>query len=144
MKSEECMGSFLPPTDIDALAAMLKALSDPKRLQILNLLMAGVQCNCELGDHLEMAPNLISHHMRLLRQAGLVTVEKDDSDARWLYYGVNREALEQLNSAFGLFFDPERIQPRHVSCGPKAALVPLASLDTTEIAFSDALKGVQR
>jgi ArsR family transcriptional regulator len=126
---------FEPPTDAGALATTLKALSDPKRLQILNLLIAGVQCNCELGEHLEMAPNLISHHLRLLRQAGLVSVEKDATDGRWLYYSVNRTALEALNIAFAAFFDPARIEPRRPACGPKQPLVPLAVIDTTGIAY---------
>ena len=79
------MGAANPPA-IDPLAESLKVLAEPKRLQILNLLMSGVQCNCELGEHLQMAPNLISHHLRVLRQAGLVDVERDTLDARWLYY----------------------------------------------------------
>ena len=58
-------------TDLLALAGQLKVLAEPKRLHIVHMLMEGVQCNCELGDALEMAPNLISHHLRVLREAGL-------------------------------------------------------------------------
>ena len=65
-----------PPTDLQTLADRLKVLAEPKRLLILHLLMEGVQCNCELGDALQMAPNLISHHLSVLRQAGLVDVER--------------------------------------------------------------------
>ena len=72
--------------------------------------MEGVQCNCELGDHLQIAPNLISHHLSVLRQAGLVDMERDNLDARWVYYSINRAALDELNTAFGAFFDPVRIQ----------------------------------
>ena len=50
-----------PPTDLTSLAGQLKVLAEPKRLRILHMLMEGVQCNCELGDALDMAPNLISH-----------------------------------------------------------------------------------
>ena len=64
--------------------------------------MEGVQCNCELGETLHMAPNLISHHLRVLREAGLVDVERDLLDARWVYYSVNRAALDELNAAFGI------------------------------------------
>lgn len=69
------------PIDTQHLVQWLKALAEPKRLQILNLLMDGVQCNCELGEHLDMAPNLISHHLSVLRKAGLVDVERDAEDA---------------------------------------------------------------
>jgi ArsR family transcriptional regulator, arsenate/arsenite/antimonite-responsive transcriptional repressor len=116
--------TVVPPPDTQQLAQWLKVLAEPRRLQILNLLIAGVQCNCELGDHLEMAPNLISHHLSVLRKAGLVEVERDAVDARWVYYAINRPNLEALNAAFGAFFDPARIQPRRPSCGPQAAFVP--------------------
>jgi len=114
-----------PPTDLQTLAARLKVLAEPKRLLILNMLMEGVQCNCELGETLNMPPNLISHHLRILRQAGLVDVERDALDARWVYYSINREALDELNAAYGSFFDPGRIKPRQPSCGPQAAFVRL-------------------
>ena len=116
------------PTQLQMLAAKLKVLAEPKRLLIFNLLMDGVQCNCELGDALQMAPNLISHHLSILRQAGLVEVERDALDARWMYYSVNRAALEELNATFGAFFDPARIQPRRPACGPPSALVRVGDI----------------
>lgn len=117
-----------PPTDLKRLADRLKVLSEPKRLLIFHLLMEGVHCNCELGDALKMPPNLISHHLRILRQAGLVDVERDVLDARWVYYSLNRHALEELNDAFGGFFDPGRIKPRRPTCGPQGALVHIGDI----------------
>ena len=107
------------PANLETLAERLKVLAEPKRLLIFNLLMEGVQCNCELGDFLQMPPNLISHHLSKLRAAGLVDVERDAVDSRWIYYSVNRAALEELNSAFGTFFDPRRIKARRTTCGPR-------------------------
>jgi len=107
------------PTNVETLAERLRVLAEPKRLLIFNLLMEGVQCNCELGDFLQMPPNLISHHLGKLRAAGLVDVERDAVDSRWIYYSINRAALDELNSAFGTFFDPGRIKPRRTTCGPK-------------------------
>ena len=112
-----------PPADLRSLADQLKVLAEPKRLRILHMLMEGVQCNCVLGDALDMAPNLISHHLRVLREAGLVDVERDPDDARWIYYSLNREALDELNRNLGLFFDPSRIKPRRRMCGPQATAV---------------------
>ena len=117
-----------PPIDLPVLAGHLKVLAEPKRLRILHMLMEGVQCNCELGDALDMAPNLISHHLRVLRQAGLVDVERDPDDGRWVYYSLNREALEELNRSFGAFFDPSRIKPRRQTCGPQAAIAIVDSI----------------
>jgi ArsR family transcriptional regulator len=111
-----------PPIDLPALAGQLKVLAEPRRLRILHMLMEGVQCNCELGDALDMAPNLISHHLRVLREAGLVDVERDADDGRWVYYSLNREALEELNRSFGTFFDLARIKPRRQTCGPQTAI----------------------
>jgi ArsR family transcriptional regulator len=107
------------PVNLEMLADWLKVLAEPKRLLIFNLLMEGVQCNCELGDYLDMPPNLISHHLSKLRAAGLVDAERDPVDSRWVYYSVNRAALEELNEAFGAFFDTNRIKPRRNTCGPK-------------------------
>ncbi len=116
------------PTTADAqyLARMLKVLADPRRLAILELLMQGVQCNCELGNALGMPANLISHHLGVLRKAGLVVMERDTADARWVYYSIDREALAELNRQFGSFFDPARIQKRHPACGPRSAPPNLA------------------
>jgi ArsR family transcriptional regulator len=111
--------------ELEALAHRLKVLADPNRLRIVHLLMEGVHCNCELGETLDMAPNLISHHLRVLRQAGLVDTQRDVLDARWVYYSLNRTALAELNTVFGEFFDPMRIKPRRPTCGPQGALVPL-------------------
>jgi ArsR family transcriptional regulator, arsenate/arsenite/antimonite-responsive transcriptional repressor len=121
-----------PPTNLQSLAHRLKILAEPKRLFILDLLMQGVQCNCELGDALHMAPNLISHHLSVLRQAGLVNVKRDAVDARWVYYSINRQALDELNESFGLFFDPDRIKPRRPTCGPQGALIPVGDLALPE------------
>jgi ArsR family transcriptional regulator len=111
------------PTNLKILADRLKVLAEPNRLLIFHFLMEGVQCNCELGDGLQIAPNLISHHLRVLREAGLVDVERDAVDARWIYYSINRQALEELNQALGAFFDPQRIKPRRLTCGPQGEFI---------------------
>lgn len=120
-----------PPADLDKLARWLKVLAEPKRLYIFHLIMEGYQCNCVLGSDLDMPANLVSYHLRTLHQAGLVDMERDAVDARWVYYSVNPEALAALNQALGSFFDPQRIQPRRTVCGPRETIV-----DIEEITFS--------
>lgn len=117
---------------LQTLVAWLKVLAEPRRLQIFDLLMQGVQCNCELGEQLHLAPNLISHHLSVLRRAGLVDMERDQSDSRWVYYSVNLAALEALNTTFGAFFNPARIQQRQPACRPRRTLL---TLDTIEEVF---------
>ena len=112
-----------PHIDISLLARQLKVLAEPNRLNIVNLLMEGVQCNCELGDALGMRPNLISHHLRILREVGLVEVERDALDARWVYYSLNRSVLAELVTNFDGFFDPSRIKERRPTCGPQSSVV---------------------
>lgn len=111
------MSSVTELPAVQDVAQRLKILADPTRLQIFNLLMEGTRCNCELGDALGFAPNLISHHLSVLRHAKLVNAERDPDDARWVYYSINDEALTQLRSTLDLFFDPARIQPRQPDCG---------------------------
>ena len=101
------------------LAQTLKAFSDPTRLSVFDMLMEGVQCNCEIAERLGLSLSLISHHMRILREIGLVQGERDPDDARWIYYSIDREALAELNEAIGHLLDVNRIQPRVPSCGPK-------------------------
>lgn len=105
--------------DLATLARWLKVIGEPNRLLLLEKIIEGVQCNCELGDALQMAPNLISHHLGILREAGLVDAERDPMDARWIYYSVNLRKLEEMKQILDTFFDPKRIQPRRLTCGPR-------------------------
>lgn len=115
--------------EIERLARQLKVLGEPNRLRIVQLLREGVQCNCELVGALDMAPNLISHHLRILRETGLVTVERDADDARWVYYALDRIALAELMAILGAFFDPARIKERHPACGPQSSVIRIDELD---------------
>ena len=104
----------------EELARMLKALADLSRLSIFNVLMEGVQCNCEIAERLGYSLSLISHHLRVLREAGLVESIRDDQDARWIYYSINQGKLAQLDAAMARLLDASRIQPRLPSCGPRS------------------------
>ncbi len=108
-----------PPIDLARLARWLKALAEPKRLYIFHLIVEGYQCNGVLGSDLDIPPNLVSYHLRVLHRAGLVNMQRDPNDARWVYYSVNLQALNELNQAFAGFFDAGRIKPRRSACGPR-------------------------
>ncbi len=100
------------------LATQLKALADPKRLRILEMLMQGVHCNCEIAAQLDASLSLISHHLRVLREADLIQGEHAEADERWIYYTVDTETLTQLRAALMKRLDVSRIQPRRPNCGP--------------------------
>ncbi|KAB8139724.1 winged helix-turn-helix transcriptional regulator [Chloroflexia bacterium SDU3-3] len=105
--------------DTQQIAQWLKVLAEPRRLAIVQMLMQGTCCNCEISAQLGLAANLVSHHTTVLREAGLVTTERDAEDARWIYVAINRPALAELHAALGAFFDPARIQERVPQCGPR-------------------------
>jgi len=102
------------------LARMLKALAHPSRLSIFNMLMEGVQCNCEISERLGFSLSLISHHLRVLHEVGLVRSERDEQDARWIYHSIDRGKLAQLDAAMRHLLDVNRILPRLPSCGPQS------------------------
>ena len=96
----------------------LRAVAEPNRLQILDLIMSGIQCNCNLGDSLKNKPNLISHHINVLEDAGFITLMRDPIDARWIYYSINKVELEKFNKFMGEFFNSSRVKPKGQFCGP--------------------------
>lgn len=104
----------------DEAAAVLKALSDPNRLRIFAQLMQGDTCNCELVKELNLPANLLSHHLRVLSEAGLVCARRDRIDGRWVYYAVDRAAAARWQAWFAAFLDPARILTRPV-CGPEGS-----------------------
>ncbi len=114
----------LTEQELNEIITVLKALSEPNRLRIFAELMNGDSCNRELQDNLDLAPNLLSHHLRVLSDAGLVSSRRDQIDGRWIYYSVDREAAVRWQSWFKQFLDPSRIQER-ILCGPEGQLIAL-------------------
>ena len=76
-------------------ARWFHALSDGTRVEIVGLLSHGERCVCELQQVLAAAQSRLSFHLRVLKDAGLVT---DRREGRWVYYAANREALDQIAS----------------------------------------------
>lgn len=105
--------------DLIKSAQWLKIICEPNRLMLLEKIIEGIHCNCELGQALKIAPNLISHHLSVLREAGLITAERDPVDNRWVYYSINPIRMDELQAFFADFFDKDRIQPRGATCGPQ-------------------------
>ncbi len=86
-----------PSLDAERIAAVAKALAEPLRVQILDVLRRSEQevCQCEFIPLLRITQPLLSHHMRKLVDAGLVNVERRH---KWAYYTVNSDALTGLAS----------------------------------------------
>ena len=73
--------------------ALLKALGNPIRLDILNLLVSKEQCVCNIFDHLDLPQNLVSHHLGILRKNNLITAKKD---GKWVHYSINHKIFAGL------------------------------------------------
>jgi ArsR family transcriptional regulator len=110
---------------------MLKALADPNRLRIFGALMAGDSCNCELQESLDLPKNLLSHHLRVMSKAGLVQSRRDKIDGRWVYYAVDREAVDHWQDWLSTFLDTGRIEKRPL-CGPEGQLIHVTIGDDKE------------
>jgi ArsR family transcriptional regulator, arsenate/arsenite/antimonite-responsive transcriptional repressor len=74
-------------------ARLFHALSDETRLGILERLRFGERCVCELTDALDAAQSRLSFHLKVLKDAGLVT---DRREGRWMYYTLNQDALSEV------------------------------------------------
>ena len=83
--------------EAERLAALAKALGDPIRLQLVDVLRrhAGEVCVCELLPLFDISQPTLSHHLKKLREAGIVGAERR---GLWAYYFVNPQALEELSA----------------------------------------------
>lgn len=95
-----CVPVVYPEIEREAaerMAAVSKALGDPIRMQLVDVLRkhAGEVCVCELVPLFDLSQPTVSHHLRVLRNAGIVGSERR---GLWSYYYVNPEALEELSS----------------------------------------------
>lgn len=83
--------------DAERIAAVAKALADPLRVRILDVLRRSEVevCQCELIVLFDIQQSLLAHHVRKLVDAGLVSVERRH---KWAYYRIPENALKELNS----------------------------------------------
>lgn len=97
-----CCGPGTPAlaeTERDALAARFKALADPTRVAIVNRLAAAEEvCVCDFVAALDLAQPTVSHHLKVLRDAGLVEASRRGT---WAYYRLVPEAVGALRDALG-------------------------------------------
>ncbi|HWD77262.1 MAG TPA: metalloregulator ArsR/SmtB family transcription factor [Kribbella sp.] len=80
------------------LAKLFKAMADPVRLRLLSLIAShagGEACVCDLTDAFDLTGPTISHHLKVLRESGLITGERRGT---WVYYRVHPEVLARLSA----------------------------------------------
>ncbi|PEG40154.1 transcriptional regulator [Mycolicibacterium duvalii] len=91
----------ISPAAAADMVVTLKALADPVRLQLYSAIAShagGEACVCDISVGVDVAQSTISHHLKVLRDAGLLTSERR---ASWVYYKVAPGALESLSALIG-------------------------------------------
>lgn len=86
-------------------AGLLSAVADPVRLQILDRLTGGTACVCDLQAEVPIAGNLLSYHLKVLREAGLISGARR---GRWIDYSLVDDALDRLRGALPGATSPAR------------------------------------
>ena len=76
---------------------VFKALGDPKRAMIVDMLSCGELCACDILEKFEMSQSTLSHHMKILRECGLVNGREE---GKWMYYSLVAEAIEKTKQFF--------------------------------------------
>ena len=99
--------------DTDRAVRLFHALSDGTRLSILQRLRFGEQCVCNLTDALDAAQSRLSFHLKVLKDAGLVT---DRREGRCMYYTMNPEALAEIADAIELLGSAPSSAERRAAC----------------------------
>ena len=98
-----CRALEVEPLDAELteeLATAFRALGDPHRAALVQVLAAarGPVCVCDLEEHLPLSQPTVSHHLRVLMEAGLLDREQS---GRWAYYSVRPSRLDELRAALG-------------------------------------------
>ena len=93
-------GETLSFTDATDLAVKLKAIADPSRLRLLHLIAAnGDACACDLTGPLGLSQPTVSHHLKVLTEAGFLEREKR---GKWAHYRVKEDTMDELVGALGV------------------------------------------
>lgn len=74
-------------------ARMFKAFGDENRLTILELLRGGERCACHLQQELSISQPTLSHHMRILLDAGVISARKE---GKWIYYTIREDGAQEM------------------------------------------------
>lgn len=77
----------------EANAKIIKALSDPNRLKIIDILSCGERCACDILEYFDFTQPTLSHHMKVLMDCGIVECRKD---GLWNYYSLNNTNCSRL------------------------------------------------
>ena len=92
---------------------IIKLLGDYNRLKIFSLLTQGERCVCDIEAEMGLAQNLVSHHLRILKEANLITARRD---GRWTYYAISTSELDKVYPVICALFNPACIGENKTAC----------------------------
>jgi len=99
--------------DTTQAARWFHALSDETRLEIVERLIGGERCVCELTDLMDAAQSRLSFHLKTLKDADIVT---DRREGRWVYYTLNRATLDDIGTLVGSLKRTDHTRARSIKC----------------------------
>ena len=100
MRSYTCCALAGKRSDqVSSLSSLPKLVGEESRLKILCILRQGQHCVCEIEEHVDRSQSLISHHLRVLKKAGLI---EDEKRGLWVYYALTERGARVINALFDL------------------------------------------
>lgn len=100
--------------DYQSYAQVLKAMADPNRLKIIDLLSCGSLCACDILQHFDFSQPTLSHHMKVLQTAGIVLARKD---GKWQHYSLQAKFVRNFKHDIEqLLEDQEDCICHHPNC----------------------------
>jgi ArsR family transcriptional regulator len=78
-------------------ALLFRALSDPNRLAIIDMIKTEEKCACKILEELQITQPTLSHHMKILCDSGLVNSRRE---GKWMHYSINKELFEEVKQLF--------------------------------------------
>lgn len=100
--------------DVRKTAAVFKALADENRIHILQLLRCGEKCACKLLEALNISQPTLSHHMKILCDAGIVTGRKE---GKWMHYSISVSGCRAVSDYLAELTAPGSNDENKPCCG---------------------------
>ena len=101
-----CTASGKESNQVSKISALLKLLSDESRLRLICILRQGKHCVCEMMEHINLSQSLISHHLRDLKDTGIVADRKEGLRA---YYSLTKKGIQITNILFQIPTKEEKL-----------------------------------
>jgi len=98
-----CQNGSKSKIDLQKVTDFLKLINEPNRLKILCFLREGEQCVCDIWKTLEIPQNLTSHHLKVLKDFGLIDSKQNKEEGRKIIYSSNKEVIQNYASLLNNF-----------------------------------------